>query len=78
MNYEQMTVEQLEAELQRISGERAALKEQAVAAHTVLDRRQAVEAARRKLAEMSDVEKAALAQIVAAEGIEGGEAVVGF
>jgi len=78
MNYEQMTVEQLEAELQRISGERAALKEKAVAVHAVLDRRNAEAAARRKLAEMSDVEKAALAQIVAAEGIESGEAVVGF
>ena len=65
-------------DIQEEAQKRAALKEQAVAAHTVLDRRQAVEAARRKLAEMSDVEKAALAQIVAAEGIESGEAVVGF
>ena len=78
MSYELMTVEQLTAELQRINEERAALREQAMAVHAVLDRKQAVETARRKLAEMSDVEKAALAQIVAAEGIESGEAVVGF
>ncbi len=78
MNYEQMSVEQLEAELQRISGERAELKAQALSAHAVLDRRNAEAAARRRLATMSDVEKAALAQIVAAEGIESGEAVNGF
>lgn len=78
MNYEQMTVEQLTAELQRLNEQRAALREQAIAVHAVLDRKQAVETARRKLAEMSDVEKAALAQLVQAEGIESGEAVVGF
>lgn len=78
MNFEQMTVEQLTAELQRLNEQRAALREQAMAAHAVLDRKQAVATARRKLAEMSDVEKAALAQLVQAEGIESGEAVVGF
>ena len=78
MNYEQMSVEQLTAELQRINEERAALKAVAGAVHAVLDRKQAVETARRKLAAMSDVEKAALAQVVAAEGIESGEAVNGF
>lgn len=78
MNYEQMTVEQLTAELQRLNEQRAALREQAMGVHAVLDRKQAVETARRKLAEMSDVEKAALAQLVQAEGIESGEAVVGF
>jgi len=78
MSYEAMTVEQLEAELQRISEERAALKTRAVAAHAVLDRRNGEAAARRRLATMSDVERAALAQIVATEGIESGEAVNGF
>lgn len=78
MNLEQMTVAELEAELARLTAERAALRERGLAVHAVLDRKQATERAQRTLAGLSDVERAALAQVVQAQGIESGERVIGF
>lgn len=78
MNLEQMTVAELEAELARLTAERAALRERALTVHAVLDRKQAEQRAMRTLAGLSDVERAALAQVVQAQGVESGERVVGF
>lgn len=78
MNYEQMTVEQLEAELARLTAERARLRDEGLKVHAALDRKQAAAAAQRTLDGMSDVERAALAQLVQTPGIVSGEQVVGF
>ncbi len=75
MNYESKGVEELQAELARIAEARAALRTEALAVHAALDRAQARQAAAATMAGLSDVEKAALAQMILAQGIESGEAV---
>ena len=77
MVYDELTVEELEAEIARLNGERAELKEEALAAHAVLDRRNIERAARRALTTLSGAERLALMQMVAAEGVESGEQVNG-
>lgn len=69
MNYEQMTIEELEAFIAKINAERAVLKAQAVAVHAVLDAKNTTAAAAKKLATMSDAEKAALLQMIQAQSV---------
>lgn len=69
MNYEQMTVEELEALIAKINADRAALKEQAMAVHSVLDNKNITAAAAKKLATMSDAEKVALMQMIQANAV---------
>lgn len=79
MNYETMTVDQLEAELQRLTAERAKLRGEALKVQAVLDQKYAAMRAAILLESMSDAEKAALAQAVSgAGGIASGEQVNGF
>lgn len=79
MNYENMTIEQLEAEMQRITEERARLRAEALKVQAVLDRQYAAMRAAILLESMSDADKAALAQAVTgAGGIASQESVTGF
>lgn len=75
ISLDEMSVEQLQAQLDRLNAERDALKEQIRRITPVLDAKQAQAAAGRKLAAMSDSERAALAQLLRTEGIPSGEAV---
>lgn len=78
MNYDQMTVAQLGAELERLTAARAALRDEGLKVHAALDRKQAAVAVQRTLDGMSDVERVALAQLVQTHGVVSGEQVVGF
>ena len=78
-NYDNMTIEQLTAELQRITEQRAALRQEQRQVHAALDRKQAAQHAADLVATMSDADKAALAQAIAGAGaIASGEQVNGF
>ena len=72
--YDLMTTEQLEAEQTRLHGEAKQLKGRRRAVAVELDRRRVKEEALRKLAAMSDPERAALAQLLGPKGIASGEA----
>lgn len=79
MNYETMTVDQLEAEMKRLTEERARLRAEALKVQAVLDRQYAAMRAAILLESMSDADKAALAQAVTgAGGIASQESVTGF
>ena len=79
MNYETMTVDQLEAKLQSITEERAKLRTEALQVQAVLDQKYAAMRAAILLESMSDAEKAALAQAISgAGGIASQESVKGF
>jgi hypothetical protein len=75
MSYDTWSIKRLEGKLQDLTEKRAALKAEAQEVHAALDRAQAAQAAEERVASMSDVERAALAQAIAANGIESGEAV---
>lgn len=68
MNHDTMTVDELEAEIAGINEQRAVLKAKAVEVHRVLDAKNVKAAAERKLATLSDAEKAALVQMIQAQG----------
>lgn len=72
-----LTIEELESKLAEIEARRDELKTQARAIVRVLDAKRAAAAAAAKLAAMSDVERAALAQLVQAQGIASGESFGG-
>lgn len=79
MNYETMTVDQLEAEMQRITAERAKLRAEALQVQAALDKQYVAMRAAILLEGMSDADKAALAQAInGAGGIASGEQVDGF
>ena len=79
MNYETMTVDQLEAEMQRLTEERAKLRAEALKVQAALDKKLAAQRAAGLVATMSDADKAALAQAVSgAGGIASQEQVNGF
>jgi len=67
--YEDFSIEELEAAIAAITLEQSRLKQQKLAIHSVLDRKMQTAEATRKLAAMSDSEKAALLQVMQAEGI---------
>ncbi len=67
--YEEFTIEELEAAISAITLEQSRLKQQKLALHAVLDRKMQAAEAARKLATMSDSEKAALRQVLEAEAI---------
>lgn len=64
MDYEQMSLETLEAENIRLSNERAAIQQQQRMINEVISRKVAMRDAQAKFANLSEVEKAALAQVV--------------
>jgi len=72
--YEEMTTEQLEAEQTDLHGAAKQLKARRRAVAAELDQRRVKEEALRKLAAMSDPERAALAQLLGPRGIASGEA----
>jgi hypothetical protein len=67
--YEEFTIDELEAAISAITLEQSQLKQQKLALHAVLDRKMQAAEAARKLATMSDGEKAVLLQVLQAEGI---------
>lgn len=58
--YEEMTIAQLEELLQTVEAQRDTLKSQAREITAVLDKKRAVEGVQKKLAGMSEAERAAL------------------
>lgn len=74
MSYENLSVKELEAKISDITAQQAALKQEKLAIHAVLDRKAAAAAAQAKLERMSDAEKVAMAQTLQAQGINGAEA----
>lgn len=78
-NYDNMTIEQLLAESQRITEQRAALRNEQLLVQALLDKKQAAQRAADLVATMSDADKAALAQVInGAGGIASEESVKGF
>lgn len=79
MKYDSMTLAQLEARMQQLTEERAALREEALQLQAALDKKQATQRAADLVATMSDADKAALAQAISgAGGIASQESVKGF
>ena len=74
-DYESMSVEALDAENQRLQGQRDTVREELRRLVAVRDRKAVLEAAERQVAAMGEPEVAALAQVIQAQGIESGEAV---
>ena len=74
-NYESMSIEELEVEQQLLDQERKGLKAEMMKIVAILDRRQVEAEAQRKYEGMSAAEKAALHQMIAANGVESGEDV---
>jgi hypothetical protein len=70
-----MTVDELNAELTRLHGEQRRILDEKKKVAGVLDRKVTEQAVRDKLARMNDAERAALAQMVRAGGIESQNAV---
>jgi len=75
MNYEAMTIEELEKAIQALSAQREALKGQQQAAHDVLNAKVAAEAAAKLVANLDDAQKTALLQAIQGQGL-GSAAVV--
>ncbi|MGH9158188.1 MAG: hypothetical protein ACRD1K_20660 [Acidimicrobiales bacterium] len=73
--YDTLTVKQLEAAMTKLENQHVELKQAKRAASAALQAKQTAAEVRRKLAAMSDAERAALAQAIGAVGIEGGSAV---
>lgn len=72
---DKMSVEELEAEVQKRAAERVGAKEHQMEAAAALDSKLTEEAARKALDSLSDSGKRALAQIIQTEGVESQEAV---
>jgi small-conductance mechanosensitive channel len=72
-NLEQLSIEDLQAQLNEINVLRDKLAGQAREISAILARKQAEAAAQHKLASMTEVERAALAQIIQAGAIGTGE-----
>jgi hypothetical protein len=73
MDLSKMSSEELEAHYQELDGQRAAIQAEARLVRAEIDQRVAAAEAARKLASMSDREKAALIQMLEAQGIESAE-----
>ncbi len=64
MNYEDMSIEELEAGNIRLSNEKALIKQEQVALTVVLDRKIALRDAHAKFIALSDAEREALTQVI--------------
>lgn len=78
MNYDNMTLAELEQASQAIGAQRDALKAQQGAIQMVIDRKTAKANADRLLANLGDADKAALLQAIQGSGIPSGEVVKGL
>ena len=78
MNYEAMTIEELEKAIQAVSAQREALKVQQQAAHDVLNAKVAAEAAAKLVANLDDAQKAALLQAIQGQGLASDAVVKGM
>lgn len=78
MNYEAMTIEELEKAIQALSAQREALKAQQQAAHDVLNAKVAAEAAAKLVANLDDAQKAALLQAIQSQGLASDAVVKGM
>lgn len=67
--YEDLTIEQLEAGIASLTLQQRELRQEKLAMQGVLDRKQQAAVAARKASTMTPVEKAALLQVLQAEGI---------
>lgn len=66
MDYEKATIEELEAEIQRLSSERAELREEQLAVAAVMDQKIHLRDAAAQVAALSDEQVAALTQVIQA------------
>ncbi len=73
--YEAMSVEALEAEIHSLGEQRDAIAQEQRAAHRVLNRKLTEQSASKKIASLSDAEKAALLQQLKAQSIQSDESV---
>lgn len=78
MNYDNMTLAELEQASQAIGAQRDALKAQAAQIQAVIDRKTAKANADRLIANLGDADKAALLQAIQGSGIPSGEVVRGL
>jgi hypothetical protein len=67
-NYEAMTVEELDARLEGLAEEKERVRDEMRAVAEIRDTKLLREQARRKVAQMGDIERAALAQAVTEAG----------
>lgn len=74
-NYEEMTIPELEKVIQGMAAQVLEIKAEQRKAHAVLDEKVIRADLVRKLANLTDPEKAALVQMIQAEGVEGQEGV---
>lgn len=76
--YEKMSITELEDEMGRLRTQKQAIQEQLRDAHAVYDLKREEQAAKAKIAQMSDIEKKALVQAINAEEIGSSEAFGNF
>lgn len=76
--YEEMSITELEGEMARLRTKKQALQEQLREAHAVYDLKREEQAAKAKIAQMSDSEKRALVQAIYAEEIGSSETFGNF
>lgn len=74
-DYSTMSAAELNERLHEITEQRHALREEALAVHAAMDKQILAEDAERRVAALSDSEKAALRQALGPEGVETEEAV---
>lgn len=70
---EKMNAQELEAEITKLATQREALRLKQSALQAALSKKLTQDSALRKLSQITDAEKQALAQALAAEGIQSGE-----
>jgi phosphomevalonate kinase len=78
MNYEGMSIQELEAQNRKLSEERDKVKAEQRILGAVMDKKKMSIAVQKKLETMSDAEKAAMAQMIESQGIGSSAAVGGL
>ena len=78
MNYEAMTIEELEKAIQALGAQREALKVQQQAAHDVLNAKVAADSAAKLVANLDDAQKTALLQAIQGQGLASDAVVKGM
>lgn len=78
MKLDKMTLGELEKLSNDLDEQRLAVRDQMREVRREIDKRLVAESAEKLLSRMSDAEKAALVQMIAAQGIESGEAIGGL